>query len=50
MSSGKVWLRPFSRTLTSWMTPLTPETAMSDGYGVAGPSSGIEIGVGFENC
>jgi len=32
------------------MTPLTPETAMFDGYGVAGPDSGIEIGVGFENC
>jgi len=37
MSSGKVWVRPLSLTVTFVTVPVKPETAMFDGYGLAGP-------------
>src|SRR3990170_3098865 len=54
MSSGNVWLRPVSATLTSTIVPASPETEIVDGYGLAGPEvvpgapAGIVIGAVLE--
>src|SRR4029450_5491805 len=45
-SSGKVWVKPLMVTVTLVTVPW-PATTMSDGYGVAGPLSGMEIGAGL---
>jgi len=38
-----VWVKPVIVTVTFWTVP-KPETVMFDGYGLAGPLSGIVIG------
>jgi hypothetical protein len=42
-----VWLKRRRLTLTRVTTPERPETAIDDGYGDAGTSSGMAIGVGL---
>ena len=48
MSSGKVWLRLLSFTVTLLTTPVNPEIANVDGYGVAVPEALIVIGEGLQ--
>jgi hypothetical protein len=43
MSSGYVWESPSRDMRTSVTTPVRPETSQVDGYGVAGPESGIVV-------
>jgi hypothetical protein len=52
-SSGKVWLRPLSVTVTLVTVSVKPATLMVDGYGDAGPldipgaPAGIRMGAGL---
>src|SRR6185295_5472735 len=48
MSSGEVWLRLFSVTVTLLTTPVNPEIASDVGYGVAGPEALIVTAVGLQ--
>src|SRR5262245_2671558 len=43
MSSGKACVTPLITTLTSVIVPESPVTTQVDGYGVAGPESGVVI-------
>ena len=43
ISSGKVWLMFASPTTTCVTVPVTPDTLMVEGYGVAAPEEGIDI-------
>ncbi len=49
-SSGHVWSKLLSVTFTSTTVPLRPETVMSDGYGVAGPTLGMKWMIGLQNA
>ncbi len=49
-SDGYVWVSPTRLTVTLVTVPLTPETLIADGYGVAVPMSGAVIDVGFANA
>ena len=41
MSSGKVWLKPLSLTVTLKTLPLSPATEILEGYGEAGGTAGV---------
>src|SRR5262245_18433677 len=49
MSSGNVWVRLVSVTVTLVTVPMRPETEMVEGYGVAEPTLGMVIAPVLEN-
>jgi hypothetical protein len=46
-SSGNMWLKLFNLTVTLLTTPVNPEIASVDGYGLAAPTGLIVIAVGL---
>ena len=49
MSSGQVWFMSSNATLTSTISPDSPETLIVEGYGVAAASSLMVIAAGLAN-
>src|ERR1043166_2442042 len=49
MSEGKVWLTSTSVAVTLLITPLKPETWITEGYGDAGTASAMVITAGLAN-